>query len=590
MNSTSIAAPGPSSNDLARRVQQNQAQRKDPAPSADATPALESEPQDLFKSTVGVEASKKIKVSFQPQDTGMLPVENVDVDANKLGDGLVGPRVRISEPGDFPTPHADENGNYIYTPDDPRFDATEAYVASTRALAMAEKYLGRKLPWGFADSLGRNQLIIHPHAGTNNPNAFYSSEAGSLNFFSFTDPTTGQILRTGNSGDIVSHETGHALLDAIRHTYISSMGVAAAGFHESFGDMTAMLNALQNDSVIDALQQQTQGDLSKPNLVADSAEMLGQALGRMDGDPEARSLRSAQNNFKYADQHFYPYIDRKNPNQGMGQEPHAYSNLFTGTFYDVFKGLYQEAAAQNPSNTFKDSIVSARDTAGKLLFRAMEFAPVGDPTYKDIALAFLKADDVDNGGKNRELLEQVFQHRQILTPQDVTTFDAQQKALPALSLEPKAFASDESAMKFLDAHRAELGVPKDVPLEFIESHTNKRGETFAEFAYNQDVDLVGSDFGTLEGSKVQANGGLLLAFDKDGKLMADNFDQVTRRDEEDIKDHLKVAIENHALGMAGGPLASKDQVVAADGTPYLQIVQTNVNGTSVIQRSPVIWG
>ncbi|MHB2018150.1 MAG: gluzincin family metallopeptidase [Candidatus Xenobia bacterium] len=535
--------------------------------------------------------AKPIKISFLPQDPGMLPPEEVQVDGSDIQDGLIGPRVRISEAPDFTAPHPDANGNYVYTLDDPRFDDAHAYVAATRALSMAQQYLGRPLDWGFSKDLGRNQLIIHPHAGANVPNAFYMSDSGSLNFFSFTDPKTGEILRSGESGDVVSHETGHAILDGIRHKYISSLSVPAAGFHESFADMNAMLCALHDPAIVKKLQEETQGDLTTPNLVARAAEGLGIAIrhitGKAEDDPN--TLRTALNNYVLADQHFYPYVDKRNPDQGMGQEPHAYSNIMTGAFYDLINELYKQAA-KDPSKTFAQSIAQARDTAGSILYRGMEFAPVGDPDYKSIALAMIKADQVDNGGKNRDTLEDVFKARGFVTDDDLKAFDKHEDNLPKLHLDPHATEGKENALSFLDAHRAELGVPKDQKMELLETHQGKDGETFMEFGFDKDFILSGSEFGTLEGSKAQAHGGLLLAFDKSGNLIEDSLDDVTRRKQEDIEDHLRVAVANGAAVMATPMAADNNDVVNPNGVPYLHLAEVAGPGGAVLERAPVIAG
>lgn len=580
---SSRIAPQPDP-DLRPRFDLNQTQRREKGPAPLAADRELPRPHDLFKSSTSEPA---VEISYVPQDPGMLPVATEKFKPSQVQDGLINDRVRISEPRNFPTPHADKDGNYIYTPDNPRFDAAEAFVISNRALNMAEGYLGRDLSWGFSDDLGRDQIIVHPHAGANVANAFYSSEAGSLNFFSFTDPKTNEVLRTGSSADIVAHETGHALLDGIRHSYISSLTVAAGGFHESFGDMNSMLTALHDDAVVDKLYQQTGGDLSKPNLVARNAEMLGIAVGHMtNAQPEPVTLRDAINGFKYTDEHFLPFVNKKDPNGSPGQEPHAYSNLFTGAFYDVFSAVYGDVA-KDGTKPFKQAVTEARDIAGKLLYRGVEFGPVGDPSYKNIALAFIKADQIDNGGKYRPLLEKVFTDRRILTADDLAAYDRHEASLPTtVKLTPDDLQSPQAAQAFLASHAKDLGVPEGTDLELMDVHGNDKGETFMLGGFAKDVALDGPEFGTLDGSKMRTVGGLTLAFDKDGKVIADSFQDVTPRDVEDIKDHLKVAINSGALGVGGADTNPS----ANDGTPKIYVSQSQGADGPVIQRSPIIWG
>ena len=393
------------------------------------------------------------------------------------------------------------------------------------------------------------------------------------------------MLRTGASADIVAHEAGHAILDAIRHQYIGSLGIAGAGFHESFGDMTAMLSALHSDSVLDKLQAETKGDLRKPNLVANAAEMLGEAVYHMRGSGLPDTLRTGLNSYKYADQHFLPYVERSSPNSSLGQECHAYSNLFTGAFYDIFTGLYQQAAADT-SKTFKESVTEARDVAGKLLFRGVEFAPVGDPTYKDLALALIKADAVDNNGAHRPLLAKVFTDRKIVTAEDLAAFDKNQARIASYA--GTKIESAKDAATFITKHAGELGIKPEDGLEVMGMTTNKRGDTFIELMSHRDFPLMGPEFGTQEGSQARAYGGMLMAYDKKGNIMAADYQPITKQQIEDISDHLKVAIKAGAVAYNGA--APEGGELTPDGVPQMQIATIAGDHGPVMTKSPVVWG
>src|SRR5690606_28892182 len=153
--------------------------------------------------------------------------------------------------------------------------------------------------------------------------------------------------------DIIAHETGHAILDGMRPNYIQSLSVGGGGFHETFADMTAMLSALNDEHVVEALRLQTKGDLTQPNLVSGIGEELGKSVfGR-------GPLREAINNNKYADQAFLPYSDPSDPGSGLGTECHSYSNLFNGAFYELFATLYDQASSK-PDSTFAGAVAEAR--------------------------------------------------------------------------------------------------------------------------------------------------------------------------------------------------------------------------------------
>ncbi|GMU56540.1 MAG: hypothetical protein AMXMBFR33_56860 [Candidatus Xenobia bacterium] len=558
-----------------------------------------AEPKETFKKSEAApkEQPPKGMVSYLPQDEGMLPPAQAPMDFEPTSGGPANERFKVSVPRNMPVARPDENGNMVYDLDDPRFDSTNTFYTANRALEVAEGYLGREIPWGFSNDLERQQMLIHPHAGGNTANAFYHSEAGSINFFHFTDPSTSELHRTGTSADIVAHETGHAVLDGIRHNYLSSLTVSAGGFHESFGDMLAILVALNDPTVVEALQQETQGNLAIPNLVSGVAENLGSVAGKMDGI-DTDCLRQALNSHKYKDQHFLPYIDPKDPFSGLGQEPHAYANLFTGAFYEVLFGLYS-VTSSDTSRSFADALGEARDMAGMLLMRGTEFAPVGEPTYREVALAMLKADQVDFDGALRPLLESVFVGRKIISQADLEAFDKHEAALPKLTLDRAAIESEEAALEFLDNHRDELKLGKDLPFEFDQAHTNNRGETFVLYKYYQDVDLEGPDYGVMEGARARMNGGLVLAFDAEGKLFASNHDKVTEREIEEVKNHLKSAVSAEMLVASG--LTPRSDSASARCEPgdrtckhgkfasqYLQLNVVSEGGKPVLRRSPIV--
>ncbi|MCA9795002.1 MAG: hypothetical protein KC910_24510 [Candidatus Eremiobacteraeota bacterium] len=508
----------------------------------------------------------EVSISYLPQNPDLLGVKHAKVKAGELGDGPSGKRLKVTVPRNFPEAKASDKGNFLFRPDDPRFDSVNTYYVASQTLAMAENYAGRSLPWSFTEELGREQMLVHPHAGLDTANAFYSAEGGSINFFSYTGANN-EVHRTGLQSDVVSHETGHAILDALKPMYINSLAVPAGGFHESFGDMMAMLRALHEDSVVAALKSETSGDLSGSNIVSRLAEQLGfDAYG-------TPALRDAINDHKFADQHFLPYY---NPKDGgaFGTEAHAYANLFTGAFYDVFEGLY-DLQNQDPNKSFTEAVGSARDQAGKLLLRAIEFSPVGNPAYPEVALAFLQADEIDNGGKFRPLLEQIFKNRKILTDEDIQGLDA--RSLPNISLHGDVM-TEKGADKFLASKRDKLGLPKDVDFSFAQAYKTEKGETFLVWETHRDALLDDPDFGMQEGSKFRGVGGLSLAFDADGKLMACNYDEVSEREMNDIRDHLRTT-------MAAGALAT-DVNDHDHSKLHVQVIQ---DGGPVLQKAPVVY-
>jgi len=77
-------------------------------------------------------------------------------------------------------------------------------------------------------------------------NAFYVRTSG-LHFYRRT--VLGRDIYSGESPDVVCHELGHAILDALKPQLFHVAATEASAFHESFGDMSAILCALQLSSV-----------------------------------------------------------------------------------------------------------------------------------------------------------------------------------------------------------------------------------------------------------------------------------------------------------------------------------------------------
>jgi hypothetical protein len=158
-----------------------------------------------------------------------------------------------------------------YDIDDFRFHQLNAYAVVTRAAELMELELGRGLGWGFEAS----RLIVLPHAGYM-ANAFYSEDTHSLQFYSFRQQD-GDIYHTALVHDIVAHETGHALLDAVRDRYTEANEPETAALHEAIGDLTAVFAALTHAEVRSRLLRDAGPQLEGSNPVANIAEDFGGA-------------------------------------------------------------------------------------------------------------------------------------------------------------------------------------------------------------------------------------------------------------------------------------------------------------------------
>lgn len=214
------------------------------------------------------------------------------------------------------------------------------------------------------------KLNVDPLAGIQ-ANAFYDRQ--NLKFFQFKNKQ-GHDVFTCLSSDIVSHELGHALLDAIRPEFFNAASAEVWAFHESFGDIVSILCSLQHDEILAKLWDQTKGDLRVSNIVSEVAEQFGTSLGMIGG------LRNANNNFKYIPPEKLP---RNSPHDQLSSECHNFSRVMTGAFYDLLIGL------TNHNGKNIDALKKSRDFLFDTFLDACRTAPHASNFYHTFCLTWL---------------------------------------------------------------------------------------------------------------------------------------------------------------------------------------------------------
>ena len=88
-----------------------------------------------------------------------------------------------------------------------------------------------------------------------------------------------------DSSDIVTHELGHAMLDAMRPDFWSVQALEVWSFHEAFSDIVAMFNLMSYDVALNKMIVETKGDLSVSNSVSRLAEEVGILIRNVTRDP-----------------------------------------------------------------------------------------------------------------------------------------------------------------------------------------------------------------------------------------------------------------------------------------------------------------
>lgn len=272
---------------------------------------------------------------------------------------------------DVPAPPA-----RLYKPGSDKF----RYWVAVEALARGAEFWKSVLPAGTSWVLGPT-LPVQLDAG-DKLNAIYTRS--DLRFFHTN--VGGQTVFTGESPDTLNHELGHAVLDAIRPQLWDAMTHEVAAFHESFGDMSSILSALQLPSMREQVLEETGGALYRSSRLSRVMEQLG--WGHRHRQPcatEADCLRNAVNCFSYAPPKSLPVTA---PAVLLSSGPHSFSRVFTGAFFQMYAGM---VLLLNRPPSSKDLLTASVD-AGRLLVSAVAAAPVVTDYFSQVAAHMLEAD------------------------------------------------------------------------------------------------------------------------------------------------------------------------------------------------------
>ena len=348
-----------------------------------------------------------------------------------------------------------------YEPGSLEFQFWQGEVALSRAIRVWEDLFERD----FSGWQNGQPLRVRLRAGKD-LNAFYDRK--SLQFFYDVDRASGRTVYACESLDVVTHEAGHAILDIYQPGFWSSVHLETAAFHEAFGDCSALLVTLTDSAVRRAFLEETAGVSRGSNLVSRLAEALGRAIYDNYG-PDAVAnpscLRDANNSFRYKAPETLP---PGAPDDQVSAEPHSFSRVFTGAFYDLVIWLLAREAKQNPG---EEGLERARRLAGRLLGRAVETLPPGEARFAAVALRMREIDQTEEGGVASIGIEEAFAFHGMPLP-TLAARARRARGARAASLRSAARAPSH-ALRALDpdrpggetALRAALQVPRGAKLQ-----------------------------------------------------------------------------------------------------------------------------
>lgn len=393
-----------------------------------------------------------------------------------------------------------------------QFHQVNVWAILQRALAFFEGGygLGRRVPWGFEG----NRLIVTPHAGYGE-NAFYDRRSKSLQFYYF-DRGKERIF-TCLSTDIINHEFGHAVLDGIRPHYLESSSVQTAAFHEFMGDLTAILIILRNNTFRQRLAEKTRGDLTMAENLSSIAEQFGWQVSNKP------YLRTAQNKLKMSDVR-------------NDKRAHYVSQVLTGAMFDILLSL-TEHFLEERGETPKQAFWHAVERMQRIAIQPLDLLPPVEVTFKDYALAVLRADKLSNPVDPYDYYGKmltVFRDREIIDAAEEEDLRQARYLHNRLNLSvyhdiDSISRSRSAAYRFLHDNREELYIP--LKHDFVvadlydANRKTRRGrqlprQIMLQYIWREDVKLEGPQYGAHNGEMTTLLCGGTLVFDENGNVLS----------------------------------------------------------------------
>lgn len=254
------------------------------------------------------------------------------------------------------------------------------------------------------------KLGIYPRAGEQ-LNAYYDRK--SLKFFSAVNPIKKKRVYTADSTDIVAHELGHAILDAMRPDFWSINALEIWSFHESFADISALVFMMLHPQVLERACEETDGKLDKSNIITKLAEEVGIFVSDATEGKSGTSdgLRNAINDFVYIHPEKLP---KEAPRTKLAAECHSFGRILLGAWYDIFVEIYKREVEKGKDQL--KAATHARDVAFDYLIYASVHAP-RTVRFTDAAAKTMLVADKINGSPYQDILKNIFKKRKLLKPQ-----------------------------------------------------------------------------------------------------------------------------------------------------------------------------
>ena len=362
----------------------------------------------------------------------------------------------------------------VYNVGTDEFVAWQAREAALRTLETFENFAGPLSGWTGRPTKLKLDLI--PNEGVD-LNAFYNRS--SVSFFSFP-LGGGKAVFSGASADVVAHEVGHAILDALRPALFDVDMFEVPAFHEGFGDCIAIMTALADQKIREPLLAASP-KLDTPNFVEGTAEELSLAIGSAVGpNHNAAQPRRAMNAFRWT-------MPQSLPDDGkpgvLINEIHSFGQLTSGCYYQLIREIFLAGPGGDAG------LLQACQVATRLLTRAAAEAPIRPRFLESVGRTMILADNNLFGGANGTHIRKAFEHHGIAL--SVTSFLAPRIALTPANAKPSKTAAKGATLS-AQAKRLLYSVLEVAPTEKLaRSDFTVAGPETAQMTAYRTVDLTG---------------------------------------------------------------------------------------------------